>query len=142
MKLSTLLTIFLLLLRISLPVHPSSIQATARVISVYDGDTIMVEADIWPGMTWRGSVRVLGVDTPEIRGRCDEEKQLALAARDFVRERVGQTITLVGVERGKYAERVVASVRLADRTDLAKALIEAGHGRPYDGGVREPWCAD
>ena len=33
------------------------IQAVAAVVSVYDGDTFRVEADIWPGLVWLGSVR-------------------------------------------------------------------------------------
>ena len=115
-------------------------QVAARVVSVYDGDTIRVEASIWPGLTWQGSVRVRGIDTPELRGKCPEEKEMALAARDFVREQVGREIILVDFERGKYAGRVVASVRLTNGTDLTEVLVKTGHGRPYDGGAREPWC--
>ena len=118
-----------------------SIQAPATVLSAYDGDTITVEATIWSGMTWRGNVRVRGVDTPEIRGQCDREKALALAARDFVREMVvGQVVTLAGVEYDKYAGRVVAAVLLPDGRDLAETLIAAGHARPYEGGARQGWC--
>ena len=32
---------------------------------------------------------VAGVDTPEIRGKCQAEKDLAIQARDFVRSSVG-----------------------------------------------------
>ncbi len=41
---------------------------TGAVISVYDGDTLTVDASPWPGLTVRTSVRIDGVDTPEIRG--------------------------------------------------------------------------
>ena len=44
----------------------------------YDGDTLTVDAEPWPGLTARTSVRVDGIDTPEIRGRCPAEKALAL----------------------------------------------------------------
>ena len=118
------------------------IQTPARVLSVYDGDTVKVEAAMWPGLTWRGNVRVEGVDTPEIRGKCEGEKRKAMAARDFVRESVGGRITLVNVKRGKYAGRVVARIRLADGTDLTEILIRAKHGRPYDGGRRQGWCGE
>ena len=118
------------------------IQTPARVLSVYDGDTVKVEAAMWPGLTWTGSVRVQGVDTPELRGKCDGEKRKAVAARDFVRERVGNRVTLVNVRKGKYAGRVVARIRLADGTDLTELLIRARHGRPYDGGRRRGWCGE
>lgn len=44
----------------------------ALVVDAYDGDTLTVEAAVWPDWTWNGSVRVLGVNTPEIRGECDQ----------------------------------------------------------------------
>ena len=59
---------------------PGPIVAT--VVKVYDGDTLTVNAYPWPGMTVRTAVRVNGVDTPEIRGLCDAETELAKRARD------------------------------------------------------------
>ena len=114
-------------------------RVPAAVLSVYDGDTITVEARIWPGLTWTGSVRVRGVDTPEIRGKCAAEKAAAIAARDFVRNAVGDAVTLAGVAHGKYAGRVVADVVLSDGRNLATVLIEAGYA-PYEGGQRRGWC--
>ncbi len=125
---------------VNLAPEAAGIQAPARVLSVYDGDTVKVEATMWPGLAWTGSVRVEGVDTPEIRGKCEGEKRKAVAARDFVRKQVGKRITLVNVKKGKYAGRVVARIRLADGTDLTELLIRAKHGRPYDGGRRRGWC--
>ena len=120
--------------------YSPNIQAPARVLSVYDGDTVRVEAAMWPGLTWTGSVRVEGVDTPEIRGKCEKEKRKAVAARDFVRQRVGKRVVLENVRKGKYAGRVVARVRLADGSDLTELLIRAKLGRPYTGGRRQGWC--
>jgi len=59
------------------------------------------------------NIRVAGVDTPEIRGKCPAEKALAIEARDRVRELLtnAKTIDLLNVERGKYF-RLVASVRI------------------------------
>ncbi len=56
----------------------------ARVVSVYDGDTLTVDAEPWPGLTARTSVRVDRIDTPEIRSGCPAEKALALQAPDFL----------------------------------------------------------
>lgn len=130
----------LLLALLVAPAYASDLRVPATVLNVYDGDTLTVQAEIWPGLTWRGSVRVQGVDTPEIRGRCEEERRLALAARDFVQTAVGQTVTLSDIKQGKYAGRVVATVLLSDGRDLAEELLAAGHARSYTGGKRHGWC--
>ena len=72
-----------------------------------------------------------GVDTPELRGKCEAERREAREARDFVRNRIGKRVVLVGVKKGKYAGRVVARVKLADGADLTDLLIQADLGRPY-----------
>ena len=136
-----------------------ALTVPATVTSVYDGDTIKVQAEIWPGITWAGSVRVLGVDTPEIRGKCPEEKAAAIAAREFVKltirkHSIGDEVVLHNVKLGKFAGRVLADVEFYDgtvtltddgivevvRRDLAELLIAEGHARPYDGGARQGWC--
>ncbi len=76
----------------------------AKVVKVYDGDTFTVEAYPWPGLEAKTSVRVNGVDTPEIRGKCEQEKQKAREARDFVKSLIlGKVVFLNNVKHGKYA---------------------------------------
>ena len=76
----------------------------AIVTDAYDGDTLTIHASIWPDLTWSGSVRVRGIDTPEIRGACDAEKQAAVAVRDDVRELlIDETVWLNEVENDKWA---------------------------------------
>ena len=117
-------------------------RVPAWVKRVIDGDTVKVEAMLWPGIVAQSNVRVRGVDTPEIRrAKCGEyERQRGRAARDFVRGIIGKNVWLINVDKGKYAGRVVASVWLADGRDLATLLIATGHGRPYRGGRRSKWC--
>ena len=98
-----------------------ALTVPAIVTSVYDGDTLKVSATIWPGITWAGSVRVLGVDTPEIRGKCPEEKAKAIAAREFVKltirkHSIGDEVVLHNVKLGKYAGRVLADVEFYDES--------------------------
>ena len=84
--------------------NPSmSARYEATVVHVYDGDTITIDVVLWPGLTWRGKVRVRGVDTPEIQTKSKAEKKRALLARDFVRERIGKVIYLENVKLGNFA---------------------------------------
>ncbi len=115
---------------------------SAKVVKVYDGDTFTVEAYPWPGLEAKASVRVNGVDTPEILGKCEAEKQKAIEAREFVKWFVlGKVVFLQNVKHGEYAGRVVADVKLKGGGNLADKIISQGLGREYHGGAREGWCA-
>ena len=113
----------------------------ALVVDVIDGDTVLVRARIWLGQEVETRVRLDGVDTPELRGKCEAARRLAREARAFVQARVGgRQVILRDIQYGKYAGRVVARIQTPDGDDLADALIAAGLGHPYDGAARAPWC--
>jgi micrococcal nuclease len=97
----------------------------SKVISVYDGDTFRVNIDSLPPIVGKNiPIRVNGVDTPEIRGKCLYEKNLALKARDFVRSKLADAkeIKLTSLQRGKYF-RVVANV-VVDGVSLEQELLD------------------
>ena len=120
----------------------SQSSVNALVIDAYDGDTLTVDAAIWPDLAWSGSVRVRHVDTPEIRGDCIQERLLAIAARDYVRDLlIDETVILTEIENDLYGGRILAHVALENGESLADRLIDNGLGRPYDGGRRQGWCA-
>ena len=113
----------------------------AIITDAYDGDTLNVEANIWPDLAWIGSVRVLGIDTPEIAGECDREKRWAIASRNYVRNLlIDETVYLTSIENDKYGGRVLANLSLEDGRSLSDLLIEGNYGRAYDGGERGDWC--
>jgi len=114
----------------------------ASVVKVYDGDTITVDAHQWPQVTMRVNVRINGIDTPELRGKCQAEKEQAQQARDRTQALAGEQVTLSQIFLGKFAGRVVANVSTDDGTDIGQTLIAEGLARPYDGGPRAGWCED
>lgn len=115
-----------------------------HVIRVYDGDTITVNLDDdYPDVfSKKLGVRIRGIDTPEIRGKCPAEKALAKEARDLVKMMVTQAhqIDLRDIGRGKYF-RIVANV-VIDGRSVADLLLQKGLAVPYDGGTKtKDWCA-
>ena len=113
----------------------------SKVISVYDGDTFRVNIDSLPPIVGKNiPIRVNGVDTPEIQGKCQYEKYLALKARDFVRDRLANAkeIKLTNLQRGKYF-RVVANV-LVDGVSLEQELLDNKLAYEYSGGKKLSWC--
>ena len=113
----------------------------SKVISVYDGDTFRVDIDSLPPIVGKNiPIRLNGVDTPEIQGKCQHEKDLALKARDFVRNKLANAkeIKLTKIQRGKYF-RVVANV-LVDGVSLEQDLLENKLAYKYTGGKKTSWC--
>lgn len=112
-----------------------------KVISIYDADTFTVNIANWPDIIgYRIPVRVKGVDAPELRGRCQQEKELARLAKQYTVQalRNAKAVELKNLERGKYF-RLLADVYV-DGKNLAQELIREGHGRLYNGGARQGWC--
>lgn len=110
----------------------------ATVLSVYDGDTIRVDIDLGFGIVMQNqSIRLLGMNTPEVRG---EERQEGLVARDFVRSMIdGKEIMLRTFKdtKGKYGRWlaevyyrkdgvVVAADQLDSLTCLNTELVAMG----------------
>ncbi|MEO0495742.1 MAG: thermonuclease family protein [Pseudomonadota bacterium] len=115
---------------------------TAHIVSAHDGDTMRAHVEVWPSQTMEATIRLRGVDTPELNADCAGEVELARKARDYVRLlTIGKTVTLDEVSKGKYYGRVIASVTLNDGRSLATVLLEEGLGRPYGGGKRQDWCS-
>jgi endonuclease YncB( thermonuclease family) len=112
-----------------------------KFVDNYDGDTITVNIMYaHPIIGQEIPIRVAGVDTPEIRGKCPKEKLMAYEAKKFVKEMCenGKKIVLRNARRDKYF-RILAIVEV-DFVNVADELIKAGLGRPYGGETRKSWC--
>lgn len=115
----------------------------AEVVKVKDGDTVLIDVALWPGLTKRISLRLNGINTPEKRGKgvtvC--EKFAAQKATEFTQHFLKDTkfVLVTDVRLGKYAGRVLGNI-IKDDEDLGKALLVAGHARLYSGGKRAVWC--
>lgn len=115
---------------------------SAQYIKNYDGDTITFNIpNVHPVIGDNISIRVRGIDTPEMRGKCEKEKLLANEAKVLVEQVLTKhkSVTLLNVGRGKYF-RLVADV-VADGNDIATILLENDLAVRYDGGTKvKNWC--
>jgi len=118
----------------------------AEVVAVIDGGTLEVRAHIWLGRELDIRVRLAGIEVPELKGKCAQERSLATQARAYLRARLAPRedraaqVWLRNIRHGKYAGRVLARVQTADGEDLSRGLMAAGLARPYTGGTRAAWC--
>lgn len=126
--------------------HPevdrNSIAGVAFVDN-YDGDTFTVNIP-WAHSLFgeKISVRVRGIDSPEIKGKGPCEKERAQEAKHLVHEKLSQarSIKLVNVARDKYF-RILADIEF-DGESLSSVLIREKLAVLYDGGtkLKVDWC--
>lgn len=108
-----------------------------RVVNVYDGDTLTLAARLPNDNTiYKFSVRLRGLDCPEVRTNDKSEKLIAMKARNYVSSKVlGEMVTLFNVDLDKYG-RLLAGVLYNEQKDLADELISERLAVKYDGGTK------
>lgn len=139
-----LFTLLLILTLFHSPIHAKSFGNYEGAIYVrnYDGDTITFNLPgLHPIIGEKISIRVNGIDTPEIRGKCEKETYNAKQAKEMVADilKDAEVIILKNMERGKYF-RIAADV-IIDGESLGDVLVEAGIAVRYDGEKKiHKWC--
>ena len=112
-----------------------------EVLRVLDGDTFEARVHLWPGLAITTRVRLRGIDAPELKARCEDERLRAEAAREALRRLLTQgDVGIARVTLDKYGGRVVADASTRGTPDVAAALLESGSARRYSGGRRDGWC--
>jgi endonuclease YncB( thermonuclease family) len=117
----------------------SWLRAPDRQVRVIDGDSIIVP--ISGGFAREINVRISGIDTPEVRGRCPEETALAQQTSDTLRTLSSGGVALIsGLEFDRYG-RLLGRIYDRQGRDLAEILVQRGLAKRYDGqGPRPTWC--
>lgn len=107
---------------------PLAAHAQLRVI---DGDTVMIDGQ---------TIRIEGLDAPEMRGHCQAEIALARAATARLEELLSGGYSVEAHRLDRYRRRL-AIIRDAAGRNVADVLIAEGLARAYHGrGQRQGWC--
>lgn len=112
----------------------------ARIARVVDGDTVRADVDLGFSIGWANmDLRLYGINAPEMFG--SDASQAGRDARDALIVLLGDaapgtepqayvTIRTVKDRVGKYG-RYLATILLADGTDVCQAMIDSGHAVSY-----------
>jgi len=149
----TIKSICFLLIFVILPViangakknHTYGSFYSVQYVGNYDGDTITFDIpDVHPIIGNDIRVRVRGIDTPEMKAKCQVAQDKARQAKKLVKSllRSAKQINLHKVDRGKYF-RIIADVEF-DGKDLAAILVKNGLAVDgyYGGKKTHDWCAE
>lgn len=108
-----------------------------QVIKVYDGDTITIASKLpfENSPLYRFSVRLNGIDTPEIKTKNEDEKTVAKQAKEALSELImNKYVTLQNIDSEKYG-RILADVYV-DNICVNEWLINNRFAVKYNGGTK------
>ncbi len=109
-----------------------------QVIKVYDGDTITIASRLpfENSPMYRLQVRLNGIDSPEIKGKSEEEKTCAKRARDSLSSLIlNKYVRLENIQTEKYG-RILADVYL-DKVHINSWMVDCRYAVSYDGGKKK-----
>jgi len=123
--------------------HSENTFSCVEIVDNYDGDTLKVNIPrVHPLLGREITVRVNGVDTPEMKSSDPCETRAAERAKEFTKGFLlkSRSVSLKNIGRDKYF-RVLADVD-GDGKSLAKELIRRRLAVEYDGGTKDKvnWC--
>jgi endonuclease YncB( thermonuclease family) len=116
-----------------------------KVIKVYDCDTITIASKI-PYLTslnesnimYRFHVRLLGIDTPEMKSKNEDEKSIAYLAQKALSELIlNKNVSFKNTSLDKYG-RILANVYTENGIELSSWAISNRFAVSYDGGTKKP----
>lgn len=111
---------------------------SGEVIKVYDGDTITIATKLpyEASPLYRIHVRLNGIDTPEIKGKSPEEKEVSKEARESLSKLLlHKKVHLKNLSSEKYG-RLLADVYL-DELHINQWMVEQRYAVKYDGGAKK-----
>ena len=107
------------------------------IVKVRDGDTFVINIENVPDVFGKEiAVRIRGIDTPEIKDKREEIRNIAIKAKEELERLLtsGEKVILYNLGRDKYF-RLLASVKVGD-IDVSEYLIKKGLAKSYDGGAK------
>jgi micrococcal nuclease len=108
--------------------EPQPVFYVATVLRVIDGDTIDVTLDKHHGVHQQFRLRLLEVDTPELRG---ETKELGIQAKSYTSNWIwnaNRTLVVHGVQMDSFGRLLAYVYDLKTNEILNELLVTAGHG--------------
>ena len=124
----------------NLPTFTPEIK-TGKIVRVYDGDTVTIATRIQIDgkeipKIFRFSLRLRGIDSPEMKTKNQTEKALAIQSRDALSKLImGKIMTIENVDYDKYG-RILADMITPEGVNVSQWMIDNRLAVKYDGGTK------
>jgi len=103
-----------------------------KCVKVYDGDTVTVAFNPFNDEKYYlFSVRLNGIDTPELRTKSLEEKNKAIVSRDMLRSLILDKIITIDCKNFDKYGRIIADIYDVNGNNINKWMLENNFAQPY-----------
>lgn len=135
---------------IAVSTHLHADKFTVKYRSCYDGDTCRIDfiKNITEGymvpefFASNVRIRVAGIDTPEIRGKCTKEKRLASKARDYLNYTLKKANSIIiDIDNNNKLDSLgrYLAVLYVDDININNLMLLSGYARVEKKGYHD-WC--
>jgi micrococcal nuclease len=103
----------------------------AKIISVYDGDTVTAIVDLGFKISFKIKIRLAGIDTPEIRG---EERPQGLISKQRLEELILNKEVILHTQKDKQEKfgRWLGEIYIPNsQISVNEQLLDEGLAQPY-----------
>ena len=109
----------------------------AKVVAVYDGDTIRAVFK-FNGDYYKFNIRLMGIDTPEIRTKNDKEKNCGYMVKGILEDKIlNKQVQLVCTGEDSFG-RILAYIYY-DGINISQYMLDNKYAYPYDGKKKTPF---
>ena len=116
----------------------NGINTYAQICDIYDGDTFKIIFFLDKKII-KHKIRLMGIDTPELRTKDEDEKKRGYEAKHFLEDIVKQHNNIMKVKLydfDKYG-RLLCDVYTNKGERVTDILIKNNHGYAYFGGTKQ-----
>jgi len=117
-----------------------------QVIKVYDGDTMTIAARLpyLESPLYRFSVRLLGIDSPEIKGKTPEEKEAAKKSQKALEDLILNKIVYLKDKSHEKYGRILANIYIdvdssENQIHVNKWMLDNKYAYEYNGKTKIPF---
>jgi len=109
-----------------------------KIIKVIDGDTV-TGIFKYNNKFYKYNFRLNGIDTAEIHSKKDNEKKLAIVAKDYLQQLIiNKNLLAEFLNFDKYG-RILVNLYLNDTETVSNNLINGGYAHIYNGETKSEW---
>ena len=116
-------------------------EYSAKIIAVIDGDTVKAEIDLGFGITRRDTLRLKGINAPELHAA---DPKPGIAAKEYLAKLLSifPTVTIrthkdASEKYGRLLAEIWIPGQHGEISSVNSEMVTAGHAKPYDGGKRD-----